>query len=1055
MVQQARYQQPNGSGQSARRRSGVQPDSAPAGLMARAAAPRHLPAVVSPFVGRAEQLDWLSSVRQRARIRGETTVITISGTAGVGKSALAIRWAHEAAGHFPDGQFYANLRGFDQASTPVLATQAIREFLDAFGVPAERIPASPEAQALLYRSLMADKRVLIILDNARDPDQVRALLPASSGCVVLATSRNALAGLAATHGSLGLTLDEFSESEARELLAARLPRTAGEAEATAEVIELCGRLPLALTIVSARIQCHAALTIADLAAELRGPPVQLEALRAGEAGQAVSVSEVFSWSCRGLTPGAARLFQLMALHPGPDIGVRAAASLAGISGRQAHGLLQELTGAHLLAEHTLSRFAFHDLLRSYAAEQVRANVRNADRRAALRRVLDFYLRTAHSAASRLNRARDPIGLAPAAARVTPEDIGDREQALAWFRAEYRVLLGLIETASETGFSAPAWQLPWCLVNFFDHEGRWPDWVATHQRALTAAQRLGDQEGQAHTRQNLAIAYSHLQRHDDAHAELRDALRLYHELGNPTAEARCRLDIARTFELQGENGRALAEAELALDLYRTLGHRVGIARALNAVGWYCSHLGNFAQAVACCEQALAIHRETGNRLGQAATLDSLGHAHTQLRHYQYAVSCYTEALRLLGEDEHTYQRASVLRWLGSTYRAAGDQAAASRAWREAKTILDELRHPEADVVEALLDQVRSGDLCGLADLVQDRVRAPVLQDRRQFCSGCLRAGADGGPGDLLPAIQGRHLGAQRQDAADPGGVGADRDRAAAVKLGEQSPFRPDGGVGVRVAIRVEHLQQFPVAGADLDGQRALAGRRREQRRVEQLGDRVVQAQPPQPGGSQDHRVQPGLDLRQPGRDVAPDRHDLDIGAQRPQLRDPPRGPGSHPGTRAQALPGGTAERVERVSARRGHRQDQALVPGGGEVLERVNGDVDAPGDQLLLDLGGEHPALAAAEVPHRGLAVLIPVGHHRPGLEPHHRAAAQVGDQLLHHDLREPAATGPDDDGFHAPDTTGHSRPTLVVSQAVGRRVGQGSPCDLRQVIERRFTEISS
>jgi tetratricopeptide (TPR) repeat protein len=698
-------QKANGREQPAR--SGEQPDSALAGLAARVAAPRHLPAVVSPFVGRAEQLDWLSSVLGRARIRGETTVVTISGMAGVGKSALAIRWAHEAADHFPDGQLYTNLRGFDQASTPVSATHAIREFLDALGVAAERIPPSPEAQALLYRSLTADRRVLIILDNARDSDQVRALLPASSACVVLATSRNALAGLAATDGSLGLTLTEFSAGEARELLASRLPRSVGEPEATAEVIELCGRLPLALAIAAARAQCQPALTIADLVTELGGPPVQLDALRAGEADQTVCVREVFSWSCRSLTPGAVRMFRLMALHPGPDISVPAAASLAGLSGRLARGLLQELAGSHLLAEHMLSRYAFHDLLRSYAAEQVRVSVRDADRRAALRRAFDFYLRTAHSAASRLNQGRDPIGLAPATAGVTPEDIGDREQALAWFRAEYRVLLGLVETASEAGFSAPAWQIPWCLVNFFDHEGRWHDWVGTHQLALAATQRLGDQPGQAHTRQNLAIVYSHLQRHDDAHAELRQALRLYHELGNPTAEARCRLDIARTFELQGENGPALAEARLALGIYRTLGHRVGIARSLNATGWYCSHLGDFAEAVACCEQALAIHRVTGNRLGQAATWDSLGHAHTRLNHHQYAVSCYQEALRLLGEDERTYQRASVFRYLGSTYSASGDQGAASRAWREAKAIFDELRHPEADLVQALLDQVRSG------------------------------------------------------------------------------------------------------------------------------------------------------------------------------------------------------------------------------------------------------------------------------------------------------------------------------------------------------------
>jgi tetratricopeptide (TPR) repeat protein len=697
-----------GRGQSVRRRPGGQPGSGPAGLLASVAAPRHLPAVVSPFVGRAEQLGWLSAVLGRARIRGETTVITISGTAGAGKSALAIRWAHEAAAHFPDGQLYVNLRGFDQASTPVPAAHAIREFLDAFGLPAERIPPSPEAQALLYRSLMADKRVLVILDNARDSDQVRALLPASSACVVLATSRNALAGLAATHGSLGLTLTEFSESEARELLAARLPRTVGEPEATAEVIELCGRLPLALAIVAARTRCQPALTIANLAAELRGPPVRLDALTAGEAGQVVSVREVFSWSCRSLTPGALRLFRLMALHPGPDISIPAAAGLAGLPGRQARGLLQELTGSHLLAEHTLCRYTYHDLLRSYAAEQVRVSVPDAEARAALRRAFDFYLRTAYCAASRLNRARDPVELAPAAAGVTPADIGDREQALAWFRAEYRVLLGLIETAAKTGFSTPAWQIPWCLVNFFDHEGRWHDWAATHQLALAAAQRLGEQPGQAHTRQNLAIAYSHLQRHDDAHAELRQALRLYHELGNVTAEARCRLDIARTFELQGKHGPALAQARLALDLYQTLSHRVGIARSLNAVGWYCSHLGDFAEAVACCERALAIHRESGNRLGQAATWDSLGHAHTQLNHHPYAVSCYQEALRLLGEDERTYQRANVLRGLGSTYRASGDQAAANRAWREAKAIFDELRHPEADLVQAMLDQVRPGN-----------------------------------------------------------------------------------------------------------------------------------------------------------------------------------------------------------------------------------------------------------------------------------------------------------------------------------------------------------
>jgi len=701
------------AGRPFRRDSARRPD--PAGFVPRAVPPRQLPAAVSPFVGRAGELALLSSVLGRDRSPGQTTVITISGTAGVGKSALAIRWAHEAADRFPDGQLYADLRGFDPGGTPVPAAHAIREFLDAFGVPAERVPPGAEAQAHLYRSMLAGQRVLIILDNALDSDQVRALLPASSAGVVLATSRNALPGLAATHGSLGLTLNEFSEAEARAMLAARVRRVIAEPDATAELIELCGRLPLALAIVAARAQGRPGLTIADLVCELRGP-VQLDALSAGEGNEEIlSVREVFSWSCRSLTSAALRLFWLMAVHPGPDISVPAAASLAGLPGPVAHGLLRELTGSHLLAERTPSRYSFHDLLRSYAAEQAAVNVPDPGRRAALGRALDFYLHTAHAAAASLNLARDPIGLAPPAPGVTPDDVGDREQSLAWFRAEYRVLLGLVETASEHGFGAAAWQIPWCLVNFFDHEGRWHDWAATHQIALAAARRVGDRPGQAHTRQNLAIAYSHLQRHDDAHAELRQALRLYQELGHPAAQARCRLAIARTFELQDDNRRALAEARLALALYRELGHRVGVARSLNAIGWYGSHLGDAAEAIASCEQALAIHQETGNRLGQAATWDSLGHAHSQLGHHPHAVSCYREALRLLGENERTYQRASVLRNLGTTYRASGDQAAAGRAWREAAAIFDELGHPEADLVRDLLDQpgqtdqVRSGEL----------------------------------------------------------------------------------------------------------------------------------------------------------------------------------------------------------------------------------------------------------------------------------------------------------------------------------------------------------
>lgn len=617
----------------------------------------------------------------------------------MGKSALAVRWAHEVAEFFPDGQLYINLRGFDHASAPLPPAQAISEFLGALQVPAERVPPSPEAQASLYRSMLAGKRMLVILDNARDSDQVRSLLPASAACAVVITSRNVLRGLAATHGSVQLGLPEFTNEEARELLAARMPGIIKDPEATAELIKLCGRLPLALAIVTARSQGQHFSGLADLTAQLRGP-LRLDAL----SSETVSIRDMFSWSYRNLTTGAARLFGLLGMHRGPDISLPAAASLAGTSRRLAGTLLAELTGAHLLAEHSPGRYAFHDLLRSYAAEQAQANVSAGEREAAVRRALDFYVHTAHAAARRLNQARDPITLAPARSGSTPESIGDRERALAWFRAEYQVLLGIIETAAAAGSVAYAWQIPWCLVNFFDHEGRWHDWVATHRIARTASRQAGDRFGQAHTSQNLGIAYSHLQCYDDAHSALRQALGLYHELGYPAGEARCHLDIGRVFEVQRHYQSALDEARRALGLYRTLGHQAGTARALNAVGWYCSHLGDAAQAVTHCEQALAIHQASGNRLGQAATWDSLGHAHSQLGHHRQAVSCYGQALRLLGEDERTYQRASVLRELGNTHRAAGDHMAAGEAWSEASAILDGLHHPDARGVHALMHEL---------------------------------------------------------------------------------------------------------------------------------------------------------------------------------------------------------------------------------------------------------------------------------------------------------------------------------------------------------------
>ncbi len=378
---------------------------------ASALVPRQLPHAVGNFVGRRAELELLTRLPGQDRgVNGAVTISAIGGTAGVGKTALAVYWAHQAAGRFPDGQLYVNLRGFDLSGTPATPAEAVRGFLDALGVPADRIPRGLDAQAGLYRSLLAGKQVLIVLDNARDERQIRPLLPASPGCLVIVTSRNQLTGLAASDGARLLSLDVLTDAEARHMLAARIGegRAAAEPAAAAEIAGLCAHLPLALAIAAARAAARPRFTLAALADELRDIRSRLDALASPDL--ASNVRAVFSWSGQQLSPAAARMFRLLGAHPGPDISAAAAASLAGVSLPQAGQALNELTMANLVAEHEPGRYAFHDLLRAYAAEQVRAEADDPGHRAAIHRVLDYYLYTAAAANRLLNPARDPIDL---------------------------------------------------------------------------------------------------------------------------------------------------------------------------------------------------------------------------------------------------------------------------------------------------------------------------------------------------------------------------------------------------------------------------------------------------------------------------------------------------------------------------------------------------------------------------------------------------------------------------------------------------------------------
>jgi tetratricopeptide (TPR) repeat protein/transcriptional regulator with XRE-family HTH domain len=663
--------------------------------------PRQLPAGVAGFAGRASELARLDDVLLGAGNEGTgVAVCVVVGVAGVGKSALAVHWAHRVVDEFPDGQLYVNLRGFD-AGGSMPPSEALRGFLAAFGVSPQRTPSDVEGQAALYRSVLARRRVLVVLDNARDAEHVRLLLPGSPRCAVVVTSRDVLSGLVLAVGARLLALDLPSTDEARQLLTKRLgsERIEAEPEAVAQIITRCGRLPLALSVVAARAAANDRFPLTSLADELRDASGDLAVFDSGD--PATDVRAVFSWSYRTLGSEAARLFRLLALHSGRDIATPAVASLAGVPAGRARRLLTELARAHLVVEHVPGRYGFHDLLRAYATELALAVDAADDRRAAQHRLLDHYLHTGRHATVLMYRHQDSITLAPPQSGVTPEDLADREGALAWFTDEQPVLLAAVEQAHQAGFATHAWQLAWTLAEPLRRGGRWHELAGSQRIALEAAQRLADPARQAHAHRKLGSACASLGWYADAHAHLEQALDRFGELGDDAGRAHTQLDLAGLLAAQGRHMEALRHAEQALELYRSADHRSGEAYALNNIGWDYTVLGDPERGLTACSQALALQREMGDRRGEADTLDSLGYAHHQLRDYAQGRLHYEQATAFYRELGDRHSEAATLARLGDTHQAAGDTGAAECAWLQALTILDQLDHPDADHIHTKL------------------------------------------------------------------------------------------------------------------------------------------------------------------------------------------------------------------------------------------------------------------------------------------------------------------------------------------------------------------
>ncbi|MEV4514202.1 tetratricopeptide repeat protein [Dactylosporangium sp. NPDC049525] len=667
-------------------------DAGPAAPQPPALVPRQLPPAVQQFSGRCPELAELTDLAARASATGPVTV-AITGTAGIGKTALALHWAHRMAGRYPDGQLYLDLRGFDPSGAAMPAGEALSQLIEALGVPPQRIPPDLAARAALLRTALAGRRMLIVLDNARDSAQTRPLLPGTPGCLVVVTSRNQLPGLVAATGAHPVTLDLLRPEEATELLLRRVGPHRGQAGPAAidAIVARCAGLPLALALVAARAATRPRAALSSLAAELRDARTPLDALDSDEPDGAVRT--VFWWSYRALRPAAARLFRLLGLHPGGGVPVSTAASLAGLPVAGTQPLLAELVLANLLTEHTGGRYLLHDLLRAYATERVAAEEPDDQRAAAVRRMIEHYLHTAYHADLLLGAQWEELVFDRREPGVVPEPVADRRAALEWFTSEQPVLLRTVALAVVAGLDAAATRLAWTLTSFLDWHGQWAALVEVQQAGLAAAERAGEPAFQAHARRGLARAYTRTGRYGAAHRHLAAALELSRRCGDPVGQGQVHLSIALVLERQERYAEALDHARRAFEAFGTVDNGRWKGRALNVVGWYHALLGDHAQALTSCRAALELLQDFEALADHVNTWDSIGFAQFHLHQFDEAITSYREALdrcRHLG-DRHG--EAMILGHLGDAHRAAGAVDEARAAWQRAAGLLDDLHLPD--------------------------------------------------------------------------------------------------------------------------------------------------------------------------------------------------------------------------------------------------------------------------------------------------------------------------------------------------------------------------
>jgi DNA-binding SARP family transcriptional activator len=661
----------------------------------RRSVPALLPTDINRFAGRRAEMATLNRFLSTSPQSPVAVAVVVSGMAGVGKTTLAVHWAHQVCAQFPDGQLYLDLRGFDPSGSTVPTADAVRRLLYALGTRPQEVPRGFDAQVDLYRTKISGRRLLLVLDNAKSADHIRPLLPGASTVAVVVTSRDRLLGLIATHALHEIALNPLPVDEARELLQSRLGRERTEVEPAAvdDIIGGTGGLPLALAIVSSRAVARPHSSLADLAAELSGTRSRLDALSAGE--PAADARASLSWSYRTLTTDAARMLRLLTVSPGPDIGLRAAASLAGLSTSETGKLLTGLVHAHLISEPRPDRYALHSLVRAYADEQTRTGSATAlvgD--GAIRRLLDYYLHSLSTADDALNPALEPVALPQPEPAVIPERPVRPEHALTWLTTERMALLAAIRHAAEYGLDVHASKAAIILINVLDAQGYWHDQADMARIAVAATVRMTDPSAEAQARRLLGYTHMRLELHTDAERELTLALDLYRATGNQVGEAHTYYNRGQVAAAQSKIDDAIGYARRALHLYQATEHARGQANTLNALGWYLAESGRSEDGLAYCEKALGLHSAVDNLRGMANTHDSLGYAHYRLGNHIAAIDHYQEAATLCKQLGDRYYEANISLHIGDAFLASGRRDAADDAWRQALAILDQIGHPHA-------------------------------------------------------------------------------------------------------------------------------------------------------------------------------------------------------------------------------------------------------------------------------------------------------------------------------------------------------------------------